>query len=107
MTSAEKNLLLRLDRLQELVGQLVARNTELQAEVDDLHDHIEGLNTKLTAAKAETFTLNQEAEPKQQLLDDAAERDTKRLERLRALLNEYLSETQPTPALPDHVNEQN
>ena len=107
MTTAETNLHETLARITALAESLVARNTELQAEVDDLRDHIEGLNTKLTAAKAETFTLNKEAEPNQLLLADAVERDTERLERMRALLEEYLSEVQTRLAPTSHVNYQN
>jgi len=77
-------------RITALAASLVARNTELQAQIDDLKDHIEGLNTKLTAAKAETLTLNKEAEPNQLLLANAVDSDTERLERMRALLEEYL-----------------
>lgn len=107
MTTAETVLYEKLARITALAESLVARNAELQAKVDDLHDHIEGLNTKLTAVKAETFTLNKEAEPIQHLLANAADRDTERLERMRALLEEYLSEVQTRLAPPSHVNEQN
>ncbi|MFK8056157.1 MAG: hypothetical protein AB8F78_08585 [Saprospiraceae bacterium] len=107
MNTAETDLHEKLARITVLAESLVARNTELQAEVDDLRDHIEGLNTKLTARRAETFTLNQEAEPIQHLLADAADRDTERLERMRALLEEYLSEVHTRLAPLSHGHEQN
>ncbi len=107
MNTAETDLQETLARITALAESLVARNSELQAEVDDLRDHIEGLNTKLTAAKAENFTLNKEAEPIQHVLVDAADRDKERLERMRALLEEYLSEVQTRLAPISHVNEQN
>jgi len=107
MNTAETDLHEKLARITVLAESLVARNVELQAEVDDLHDHIEGLNTKLTAAKAENLTLNQEAEPIQHLLADTADRDTERLERMRALLDEYLNEVQTRLAPTSHGHEQN
>jgi len=107
MTTAETDLYEKLARITALAESLVARNIELQAEVEDLRDHIEGLNTKLTAAKAETFTLNKEAEPNQHLLANAVDSDTERLERMRALLAEYLSEVQTRLAPTSHGHEQN
>lgn len=81
-----------VERITTLVTKLIRYNQALEAEVDDLRDHIEGLTTKLTAAQADNHTLNQEAKKHQSALDIEAERDTQRLERLRAELDQYLSE---------------
>lgn len=107
MNTAETDLYEKLARITALAESLVARNTELHAQIDDLKDHIEGLNTKLTAAKAETLTLNKEAEPNQLLLANAVDSDTERLERMRALLEEYLNEVQFRLAPTSHGHEQN
>ena len=81
-----------VERITALVTSLIKRNKALESEVDDLRDQIEGLTTKLTALKADNHTQNQEAKKAQSLLDFEAERDNQRLKRLRAELDQYLSE---------------
>ena len=92
-----------VQRVAELAAQLIERNEQLEAQVDDLQDHIAGLTTKLSAAQAAAHTLNQDANAAlQQEQAAAAQRDTQRLERLRAELNDYLRDidrrlTEATP----------
>lgn len=85
-----------VQRISALAARLVERNRVLEAEVADLQDHIEGLTTKLTAAQAANHTFTQGSEPTPAVDSIAlasAHRDTtERLERLRAELDDYLSE---------------
>lgn len=91
------------ERIAALAERLVARNRALEAEVDDLRDHVEGLTTKLSAARAASLTHTPpEATP---ALD--AERaaglhdlDTQRLARLRAELDAYLRDIDARLAQP-------
>lgn len=50
-----------VERIRALAERLIARNADLARERDDLRDQIEGLTTKLTAAKAAHHTLNHDA----------------------------------------------
>ncbi len=108
MDARDTDLPTLVRRIEALAAKVIARNHELKAEVADLHDHIEGLTTKLTAAQTAHHTLTQQSELEKQQLADSAERDTQRLERIRAELDAYLSEIdrrlEAPPTNADHTN---
>ena len=81
-----------LQRITALVGRLIQQNRDLTAECDDLYDHIEVLNSKLSAREADFHTLKQEAQALPTRAQAEEDLDQQRLERVRAELESFLSE---------------
>ena len=81
-----------IERLSALVAQLIERNRNLVAECDSLYEHIETITHQLSAREADILSLKQNDTAPDQLLREEAERDQRRLERLRVELDAYLAE---------------
>ena len=81
-----------LTRVTDLVARLISRNRDLTAECDDMYAHIESLTHQLAAREAAYHTLTQEAQAHAAQLAAGADVDHRRLARMRAELQAFLSE---------------
>lgn len=81
-----------LESLAALVGELIERNRTLVAECDSLYEHIEVITQRLSTREADILSLKQNTTAPEALLHEERERDQRRLTRLRAELDAYLSE---------------
>ena len=81
-----------LQELAALTRELIERNRTLVAECDSLYEHIEAITQRLSAREADILSLKQNHAAPDVLLREEAERDQRRLARLRVELDAYLSE---------------
>ena len=81
-----------LEEFAALVRALTERNRNLVAECDSLYEHIEAITQRLSAREADILSLKQNPTAPDALLREEAERDQRRLARLRTELDAYLAE---------------